>query len=60
MTYLKILNKNNNSNFSHAFTLAEISVILGIIGIISTLTMPALIANHKKHEVETRLKKFYS
>lgn len=60
MTYLKILNKNNNSNFFQAFTLAEILVLIGIIGIVSTLTISALITNYKKHEVETRLKKFYS
>ncbi len=43
-----------------AFTLAEVLITLGIIGIVSAMTMPALIQNHRKHVVETRLKKFYS
>lgn len=43
-----------------AFTLAEILITLGIIGVVAALTMPALIQNYKNHVVETRLKKFYS
>ena len=43
-----------------AFTLAEVLITLGIIGVVAALTIPALIANHKKTAVETRLKKFYS
>lgn len=42
------------------FTLAEVLITLGIIGVVAALTLPALIANHKKTVVETRLKKFYS
>ena len=42
------------------FTLAEVLITLGIIGVVAALTIPALIANHKKTAVETRLKKFYS
>ena len=44
----------------YAFTLAEILVTLGIIGVVAAMTMPALIANHRKNVVETRLKHFYS
>ena len=43
-----------------AFTLAEVLITLGIIGIVAAMTMPVLIANHNKSVVETRLKKFYS
>ncbi len=43
-----------------AFTLAEVLITLGIIGTVAVLTLPILIENHKKHTVETRLKKFYS
>ena len=46
--------------FGNAFTLAEVLITLGIIGVVAALTMPSLIQNHKKHVVETRLKKFYS
>ena len=31
-----------------AFTLTEVLVTLGIIGIVAALTMPALIANYKE------------
>ena len=43
-----------------AFTLAEVLITLGIIGVVAALTMPALIENHNRKVVETRLKKFYS
>ena len=43
-----------------AFTLAEVLITLGIIGIVAALTIPALIQNYKNHETEARLAKFYS
>ena len=43
-----------------AFTLAEVLITLGIIGVVAALTMPALIQNHRKQVVETSLRKFYS
>ena len=43
-----------------AFTLAEVLITLGIIGVVAALTMPSLIQNHKKSEASARLKKFYS
>ena len=43
-----------------AFTLAEVLITLGIIGIVAAMTMPALISHHKKIETSARLKKFYS
>ncbi len=43
-----------------AFTLAEVLITLGIIGVVAAMTMPVLIANHKKTVAETRLAKFYS
>lgn len=42
------------------FTLAEVLITLGVIGVVAAMTMPTLIQNHKRHEVETKLKKFYS
>ena len=44
----------------HAFTLAEVLITLGIIGIVAALTMPMLLSNYRKQVVETRLAKFYS
>ena len=43
-----------------AFTLAEVLITLGIIGIVAAMTLPTLIQKYKKHEVETRLKQSYS
>lgn len=47
-------------NNQKAFTLAEVLITLGVIGIVAALTLPALIQNHKKSETTARLKKFYS
>ena len=43
-----------------AFTLAEVLITLGIIGIVAAITLPVLVSNYKKKIVETRLKRFYS
>ena len=43
-----------------AFTLAEVLITLGIIGVVAAMTMPVLFANHRKTVAETRLAKFYS
>jgi type II secretory pathway pseudopilin PulG len=42
------------------FTLADLLITLGIIGIVAALTLPSLIQHYKKQEASTRLKKFYS
>ena len=42
------------------FTLAEVLITLGIIGIVAAMTLPSLIQTNKNLEVETRLKKIYS
>ncbi|MDR1327493.1 MAG: type II secretion system GspH family protein [Heliobacteriaceae bacterium] len=42
------------------FTLAEVLITLGIIGVVAALTMPSLVANYQKHVTVTRLKKAYS
>ena len=43
-----------------AFTLAEVLITLGIIGIVAAMTLPTLIADYQKKVVETRLISFYS
>ena len=43
-----------------AFTLAEVLVTLGIIGVVAAMTLPTLIESHNRQVVETRLEKFYS
>ncbi len=44
----------------NAFTLAEVLITLGIIGIVAAMTMPTLIQKNNNRVVETRLMKFYS
>ena len=43
-----------------AFTLAEVLITLVVIGIIAAITVPMIMANHRKTETASRLKKFYS
>ena len=42
------------------FTLAEVLITLGIIGVVAALTLPTLIQTNKNKEIETKLKKIYS
>ena len=42
------------------FTLAEVLVTLGIIGVIAAMTLPTLIKDYQKSVIEARLKWFYS
>ena len=42
------------------FTLAEVLITLGTIGVVAAMTLPALIQKNNNKVVETRLKKFYS
>ena len=42
------------------FTLAEVLITLGIIGVVAALTLPALISLYQKKIVETRLEHTYS
>lgn len=44
----------------NAFTLAEVLITLGIIGVVAAMTLPALVGHYKKIETASRLKKFYS
>lgn len=57
-----ILNNSieNGGCIKKGFTLAEVLITLGIIGIVAALTMPTLIQKHNNKVVETRLMKFYS
>ena len=43
-----------------AFTLAEVLITLGIIGIVAAITIPGLISNKQKTEIETKLREDYS
>lgn len=50
---MKVIKRNG-------FTLAEVLITLVVIGVIAAITIPTITANHRKEEVETRLKKFYT
>ena len=43
-----------------AFTLAEVLITLGIIGVVAAITMPSLIQEHREKEAVARVKKAYS
>ena len=43
-----------------AFTLAEVLITLGIIGIVAAMTLPAMIMNHRKQVTVNKVKKFYT
>lgn len=55
------MNKNTyRARFCTAFTLAEVLITLGIIGVVAAMTVPSLISNHNKSVVEARLSKAYN
>lgn len=64
------MNFKNDKVFSHftshfslktpAFTLAEVLITLGIIGIVAAMTLPTLIMNHRKQVTVNKVKKFYT
>ena len=43
-----------------AFTMAEVLITLGIIGIVAAMTLPSLIARHRSKVLEAQFKKRYS
>ena len=43
-----------------AFTLAEVLITIGIIGVVAAMTLPTLIGNYQKKQVISRLKKAFS
>ena len=44
----------------NAFTLAEILITLGVIGVVAAMTMPTLIKNYKKQYTVNKLKETYT
>ncbi len=54
----KFINPYNKSK--SAFTLAEVLITLGIIGVVASLTMPALIHKYQKKALEAQYKKSVS
>ena len=52
--------RNDSLSKNIAFTLAEILITLGIIGVVAALTIPMLITKYQKIQTVSKLKKFYS
>ena len=50
----------HNSLKKSAFTLAEVLITLGIIGVVAALTLPTIISNYKKQVTVSKLQKTYS
>ena len=42
------------------FTLAEVLITLGVIGIVAALTLPSVVANYQKQKTVSFVKKFYN
>lgn len=53
-------NKCGAAHIKSGFTLAEVLITLGIIGVVAALTIPSLMSKYHRMTVETKLKKFYS
>ena len=49
-----------SNNGKYGFTLAEVLITLGIIGVVAAMTLPNLIANYRSKVAVTQLKKMYS
>lgn len=47
-------------NLKFGFTLAEVLITIGIIGVVAAITIPGLITNIQHRDYSAKLKKFYS
>lgn len=45
---------------NHGFTLAEVLITLGIIGIVTAITIPTIVNKYQKQQTVAKLKKAYS
>lgn len=59
-TLAEVFIPHSGSQRKIAFTLAEVLITIGIIGVVATMTLPSLIKNYRKVEIETGLKKSYN
>ena len=55
-TYVSMSNKNRHA----AFTLAEVLITLGIIGIVAAMTIPTLLKNYQEKVMVTKVKQAHS
>ena len=59
-TPAEVLVSNPTCQQTNAFTLAEVLITLGIIGVVAALTLPSLISKHQRKTVAVKAKKAYS
>lgn len=52
--------KLNGGTMQKSFTLAEVLITLGIVGIVAAMTLPSLVANYRNMVLENQFKKSYS
>ena len=57
---LRLPPPQQNTDGIRAFTLAEVLVTLGIIGVVAAMTMPTLINNQRKAVLSSQFKKQYN
>lgn len=60
MCLVKNIGDFNMHSYTKAFTMAEVLITLGIIGIIAAMTLPSLIANHRRQVTLTKVKQTYT
>ena len=56
----KVDRSRNKFGMTFGFTLAEVLITLGIIGVVAAMTLPTLIQNHEEKATVSKLKKMYS
>ena len=49
-----------SNNCRCGFTLAEVLITLGVIGVVAAMTLPVLMANHRRKVTAVRIKQFSS
>jgi len=57
---MELFGTKNTQNLNNAFTLAEVLITLGIIGIVAALTIPTLVKKYEEKVTITKLQKMYS
>ena len=60
MRYNKLYLKKEKKYEKTGFTLAEVLITLGIIGVVAAMTIPILMTAYQKKQTVTRLKRAYS
>ena len=57
---MRLMNRGVNLMKNKGFTMAEVLITLGIIGVVAAMTLPTLINNNRNKALETGLKRSYS